>query len=143
MATHHDDATPLSKFTHRDLRLLSKSSVHSPLRVITLIDFDCFYAQCESVRLGLPPSQPLGVQQFKHVIAMNYAARAAGLKKVTWAEEARKRCPEIVLQHVPTWRPPDTTWRYRDDAVEHMDTDKASLDYYRYVLWNSCCFGHE
>ncbi|ETN43325.1 uncharacterized protein HMPREF1541_02484 [Cyphellophora europaea CBS 101466] len=126
-----DDDKPRSRFTYRDLRLLSKASVESPLRVITLIDFDCFYAQCESGRLGLSPEQPLGVQQFKHVIAINYAARAAGLKKVVSADEARKKCPSIVLQHVPTWRPGDTTWRYRDDALQHMDSDKASLDYYK------------
>jgi DNA polymerase eta len=131
MANSLGDDEGQSQFTYRDLRLLSKASVNSPLRVVTLIDFDCFYAQCESVRLGLPPEQPLGVQQFKHVIAMNYAARAAGLKKVTWAEEAKKKCPSIVLQHVPTWRPGDDTWRYRDDALQHMDTDKASLDYYK------------
>ena len=126
-----EDQTPRSRFTYRDLKLLSQSSVKSQLRVITLIDFDCFYAQCESVRLGLSPDKPLGVQQFKHVIAINYAARAAGLKKVVTAEEAKRKCPEIVLQHVPTWREGDTTWRYRLDALEHMDIDKSSLDYYR------------
>jgi DNA polymerase eta len=62
---------------------------------------------------------------------MNYAGRAAGLKKVVNAEEAKLKCPSIVLQHVPTWREGDTTWRYRDDALEHMDIDKSSLDYYR------------
>lgn len=126
-----EDAHPISRFTYRDFKLLGQSSVSSPLRVITLIDFDCFYAQCESVRLGLSPDKPLGVQQFKHVIAINYAARAAGLKKVVTAEEAKRKCPDIVLQHVPTWREGDSTWRYRDDALEHMDIDKSSLDYYR------------
>lgn len=126
-----NDLSGESQFTRRDLQLLSQASTKSPLRVIALIDFDCFYAQCEGVRLGLPPSQPLGVQQFLHVIATNYAARAAGLKKVVTAVEAREKCPEIVLQHVPTWREGDTTWRYRDDAREYMDSDKSSLDYYR------------
>jgi DNA polymerase eta len=120
-----------SQFTYRDLRLLSQSSTTSPLRVIALVDFDCFYAQCESVRLGLPDSQPLGVQQFQHVIAINYPARAAGLKKVVTTVEARQKCPNIVLQHVPTWREGDTTWAYRSDAIQHMATDKSSLDYYR------------
>ncbi|KEF63022.1 uncharacterized protein A1O9_00997 [Exophiala aquamarina CBS 119918] len=120
-----------SQFTRRDLHLLSQSSTKSPLRVIALIDFDCFYAQCEGVRLGLPADQPLGVQQFLHVIAINYPARAAGLKKVVTAVEAREKCPNIVLQHVPTWREGDTNWRYRDDVLQHMATDKSSLDYYR------------
>jgi DNA polymerase eta len=135
MSTDHAAASPeeqsRSRFTFRDLKQLSQSSVHSPLRVISLIDFDCFYAQCESVRLGLPPERPLGVQQFKHVIAINYAARAAGLKKVTAAEEAKRLCPSIVLQHVPTWREGHESWAYRDDALQHMDIDKSSLDYYR------------
>lgn len=126
-----DDVSCESQFTRRDLHLLSQSSAKSPLRVIALIDFDCFYAQCEGVRLGLPVDQPLGVQQFLHVIAINYAARAAGLKKVVTAVEAREKCPNIVLQHVPTWREGDTTWRYRDDVLQHMSTDKSSLDYYR------------
>lgn len=125
------EASDRSRFTHRDLRLLGQSSIHSPLRVIALIDFDCFYAQCESVRLGLPEDQPLGVQQFNHVIAINYPARAAGLKKVVTATEAEQKCPGIVLQHVPTWREGDSTWRYRDDARQFMDSDKSSLDYYR------------
>ena len=120
-----------SRFTYRDLRLLSHSSTICSLRVIALIDFDCFYAQCEAVRLGISPDQPLGVQQFLHVIAINYPARAAGLKKVLTAVEARQKCPNIVLQHVPTWREGDDTWRYRDDVREHMSTDKSSLDYYR------------
>jgi DNA polymerase eta len=120
-----------SSFTFRDLQLLGRSSVNSPLRVIALVDFDCFYAQCESVRLGLPEDQPLGVQQFKHVIAINYPARAAGLRKVVTAFEAKQKCPNIVLQHVPTWREGDTMWSYRDDVREHMSTDKSSLDYYR------------
>lgn len=120
-----------SRFTFRDLRLLERSSSLSPLRVIALVDFDCFYAQCESVRLGLTEDQPLGVQQFLHVICINYAARAAGLPKVLTAVEAKEKCPEIVLQHVPTWRAGDETWAYRDDVLEHMQTDKSSLDYYR------------
>lgn len=126
-----DDTPCKSQFTRRDLHLLSQSSTKSPLRVIALIDFDCFYAQCEGVRLGLPADRPLGVQQFLHVIAINYPARAAGLKKVVTAVEAREKCPDIVLQHVPTWREGDTTWRYRDDVLQHMTTDKSSLDYYR------------
>lgn len=131
LAEEAADPSDHSRFTHRDLRLLGQSSVHSPLRVIALIDFDCFYAQCEAVRLGLPEDQPLGVQQFKHVIAINYPARAAGLKKVVTAIEAEQKCPGIVLQHVPTWREGDPTWRYRDDARQYMDSDKSSLDYYR------------
>lgn len=32
-------------------------------RVILLLDMDCFYAQCETVRLGLDPDIPLALIQ--------------------------------------------------------------------------------
>ena len=37
-------------------------------RVILLLDMDCFYAQCESVRLGLDPDIPLALIQVIRVI---------------------------------------------------------------------------
>lgn len=121
----------MSRFTYRDLRLLSQSSKQSPLRIIALVDYDAFYAQCESVRLGLPENQPLGVQQWNSIIALNYPARKAGLKRGVSAEDARIACPNIVLQHVATWREGENTWAYRPDAGENMETDKAALDPYR------------
>ena len=36
---------------------------------------DCFYAQCETVRLGLPQSLPLCLIQWNSVLAVNYPAR--------------------------------------------------------------------
>ena len=35
-----------------------------PLRVVAHVDLDCFYAQAEMVRLGVPEDQPLAVQQW-------------------------------------------------------------------------------
>ncbi|EQB44558.1 impB/mucB/samB family protein [Colletotrichum gloeosporioides Cg-14] len=124
---------PSSQFTYRDLQLLSQSSPESPLRVVALVDYDSFYAQYESLRLGLPPSKPLAVRQWNAIIALNYAAKERGVKRIMSADDARRICPEIVLQHVPTWREGDERWRYRDDVLDHLKTDKASLDPYRAV----------
>lgn len=121
----------MSRFTYRDLRSLSQSSKQSPLRIIALVDYDAFYAQCESVRLGLPESQPLAVQQWNAVIALNYPARKAGLKRGVSVEDATVACPNIVMQHVATWREGDNMWAYRPDARENIKTDKAALDPYR------------
>lgn len=120
-----------SRFTYKHLNLLAQSSSTCPLRVIALIDYDAFYAQCESVRLGLPDDQPLGVQQWQGLIAINYPARASGLNRHVTATEARAKCPAIVLQHVATWREGDDKWAYRQDAEKHISTDKVSLDPYR------------
>lgn len=120
-----------SRFTYKQLNLLAQASTHCPLRVIALIDYDAFYAQCESVRLGLPPGQPLGVQQWQGLIAINYPARESGLSRHVTATEAKKLCPEIRLQHVATWREGDDKWAYREGADKHISTDKVSLDPYR------------
>jgi len=53
-----------SRFTYRHLSQLASSSVTCPLRVIAHIDLDAFYAQCETVRLGIPEDKPLAVQQW-------------------------------------------------------------------------------
>ena len=127
-----------SQYTHRDLDELKKFSPTSPLRVIALIDFDAFYAQCEIVRLGLPSSTPLAVQQWNAIIALNYPARESGLKRGASVDEARRLCPDIVLQHVATWREGETTWAYRPDVTKHMATDKSALDPYR--LRSRKCF---
>jgi DNA polymerase eta len=120
-----------SRFTFKHLNLLAQSSTTCPLRVIALIDYDAFYAQCESVRLGLRPEQPLGVQQWQGLIAINYPAREFGLNRHVTPIEARSKCPEITLQHVATWREGDDKWQYREGADKHISTDKVSLDPYR------------
>ncbi|KAK4914339.1 N-acetyltransferase eso1 [Elasticomyces elasticus] len=127
----HQAPHAMSRFTHRDLRLMGRSSTKSPLRVIALIDFDAFYAQCETVRLNIPPEEPLAVQQWNAIIALNYAAREYDLKRGVLVDEAKLRCPHLRLQHVATWREGDTDWAYRPDVVQHMRTDKAALEPYR------------
>lgn len=125
------DGPSISRFTYADLDHLRDSSPTSTLRVVALIDFDAFYAQCETVRLGLPPEQPLGVQQWHAVIAFNYPARAHGLKRGMSVDEAKSKCPDLLLQHVATWREGERDWAYRPDVRQHFDIDKAALDPYR------------
>ncbi|KAI6811641.1 DNA/RNA polymerase [Hortaea werneckii] len=132
------NSTPLSshlprksKYTWKNLSTLSAYSPQSPLRVIAHIDLDAFYAQCETVRLGLDPAKPLAVQQWQGLIAINYPARAYGLSRHVTITEAKEKCPELVCQHVATWKEGDTQWSYSDDAYKEMATRKVSLDPYR------------
>ncbi|KAI6973594.1 DNA/RNA polymerase [Hortaea werneckii] len=132
------NSTPLSshlprksKYTWKNLSTLSAYSPQSTLRVIAHIDLDAFYAQCETVRLGLDPAKPLAVQQWQGLIAINYPARAYGLSRHVTITEAKEKCPELVCQHVATWKEGDTQWSYSDDAYKEMATRKVSLDPYR------------
>ncbi|KAL1970970.1 hypothetical protein VTN77DRAFT_2804 [Rasamsonia byssochlamydoides] len=121
-----------SRYTYRHLQLLRQNSPSSPLRVIAHLDLDAFYAQCEMVRLGTPRDTPLAVQQWDSLIAINYAARPFGITRMLSAGEAKKRCPELVLQHVATFREGEGgKWAYREDASRSIKTDKVSLDPYR------------
>lgn len=48
-------------------------------------------------------------------------------------EDVRRLCPNIILQHVATWREGESSWAYRSDAASTamMKKDKAALDPYR------------
>ena len=80
-------------------RLRAAESRHP--RVIILLDCDAFYAQVESIRLGLPSSTPLAVRQWDGLIAVNYAARTFGVSRFMRIEEAKEKCP---TSNSPTWR---------------------------------------
>lgn len=58
--------------------------------------------QVEQKRLGLPRNVPAAVQQWEGLIAINYAARAAGITRHMRVHEARALCPELKLMHVET-----------------------------------------
>lgn len=83
------------------------------------------------MRLGIAEDQPLAVQQWSGLIAINYPARKYGVKRFTTISEAKKLCPDIILQHVATWKEGDERWAYHRDAFAHMGTHKVSLDPYR------------
>ncbi|KAK8877090.1 sister chromatid cohesion protein Eso1 [Apiospora arundinis] len=120
-----------SQFTYRQLGLLTSYSTSSPLRVISHIDLDAFYAQCEMVRLGTPEDQPLAVQQWQGLIAVNYPARKFGIGRHCTVTDAKKMCPQLISQHVATWKEGDEKWAYHEDAAAHIGTHKVSLDPYR------------
>ncbi|RSL94971.1 hypothetical protein CEP52_012333 [Fusarium oligoseptatum] len=120
-----------SRFTYRQLSQLASSNTSCPLRVVAHIDLDAFYAQCEMVRLGTPEDKPLAVQQWQGLIAVNYPARESGIGRHCNVDEAKKLCPDLIAQHVATWREGDDKWAYRDDAAANIATDKVSLDPYR------------
>ncbi|CEP12185.1 hypothetical protein [Parasitella parasitica] len=83
----------------------------------------------EQVRLGIPFDTPAAVQQWHGLIAVNYAARDKGIKKMTNVTEAKKLCPEIQLLHVATYAENDTEPKYYKNP--DRNTHKVSLDAYR------------
>ena len=127
-----NEALKYSRYTLRHLQLLRQGSTATPLRAIAHIDLDAFYAQCEMVRLDTPRDTPLAVQQWDSLIAINYPAREFGITRMLSAKEAKKLLPDIVLQHVATFKEGEGgRWAYRNDSSRNIGFEKVSLDPYR------------
>ena len=71
-------------------------------RVILHLDLDAFYCQVEHKRLNIDRSLPLAVRQWAGLIAVNYPAKALGIKRFHDIAEAKEICPSIKLVHVET-----------------------------------------
>ncbi|CAE6384978.1 unnamed protein product [Rhizoctonia solani] len=120
------DLFPLLTYRHIHGQNLG---AHNPMRVIALCDNDAFYASCERVRLSIDPEQPLVVQQWTNLIAVNYPARKFGITRHESITEARKKCPNLMAVHVATYKEGDGEPQYWDDPSP--TTHKVSLDHYR------------
>ena len=78
-------------------------------RVIALIDMDCFYVQVEEKDNVENRGKPGCVVQYKKwkgggIIAVNYEARARGVTRHLRGDEAKEKCPEIIIYRVPELR---------------------------------------
>ncbi|KAI8071667.1 hypothetical protein BC940DRAFT_293396 [Gongronella butleri] len=98
-------------------------------RCILHIDLDCYFCQVEQVRLGMSPDQPLAVQQWSNLIAVNYEARKYGVSRHCDKDEARRLCPEITLVHVATFAPNEDVAGYHENPSR--STHKVDLSPYR------------
>jgi len=98
-----------------------------PASVIIHIDMDCFYCQVEQRRLNIPAETPVAVQQWEGLIAVNYPARAAGVRRHMRVAEARTLCPSLVLVHVETIG--DSTV---EDTMASRDRHKVKVSLERY-----------
>lgn len=65
------------------------------------------------------------------MIAVNYPAREHGIGRHCTVTEAKKLCPNLICQHVATWKEGEAKWAYHPDAAANMATHKVSLDSYR------------
>ncbi|EJD06732.1 eta DNA polymerase [Fomitiporia mediterranea MF3/22] len=122
----YDDLDPVITYRHLQSSVIGPSH---PLRIVALCDCNAFYANCEQVRLGLDPEIPLVVLQWGMLIAVNYPARKFGISRMDKLDEARKRCPDLVVVHVATYAQGEDEPKYWDKP--DVNTHKISLDLYR------------
>ncbi|XP_014211757.1 DNA polymerase eta [Copidosoma floridanum] len=110
-------------------------------RIVVLIDMDCFFCQVETKLRPEYAGKPLAVVQYNlwgsgGIIAVNYEAREFGVTRHMRSEEAKEKCPEIILATVPPLRGKADTSRYRSAGREVIDVlkkhcsivERASVD---------------
>lgn len=97
----YEDLNPVITYRHLHSHNLG---VKDPLRVVSLCDSDAFYAACEHLRLGIDPEKPLVVLQWQALIAVNYPARKYGISRMDKLQDAKKRCPQLEVVHVATYK---------------------------------------
>ncbi|KAK5119329.1 hypothetical protein LTR85_007685 [Meristemomyces frigidus] len=67
-------------------------------RVIIHFDYDCFYAAVFEAKNPSLKSLPFAVQQKQIVVTCNYEARRRGLHKLQLIREARRVCPDVIIE---------------------------------------------
>ncbi|XP_076236904.1 DNA polymerase eta isoform X2 [Calliopsis andreniformis] len=115
-------------------------------RIVVLIDMDCFFCQVETKLQPEYAGKPLAVVQYNQwqlggIIAVNYEARAYGITRHMRGEEAKEKCPDLLLASVPCLRGKADTSRYRSagrevinvmkehcNVIERASVDEAYLD---------------
>lgn len=109
-------------------------------RIILHADLDCFYCQVEQIRLGIPSTVPLAIQQWERIIAVNYAARSFGVTRHSSYRDCLEACPQIKLVHVATYSLENNCElrQYNASEIDNVIIPdrmkfKASLDPYRRV----------
>ncbi|XP_069737098.1 DNA polymerase iota-like isoform X2 [Phaenicophaeus curvirostris] len=112
-----------------------RSAEASRSRVIVHLDLDCFYAQVEMIRRPELRAKPLGVQQKSIVVTCNYVARNLGVRKLMAVEEAKEKCPHLVLLNGEDLTPyRETSYRVTEllqetcPLVERLGFDENFVD---------------
>ncbi|KAK2853005.1 hypothetical protein Q7C36_008206 [Tachysurus vachellii] len=109
-------------------------------RVVALVDMDCFYVQVEQRLNPKLKNKPCVVAQYKTwkgggIIAVSYEARAHGVTRNMWADDAKKLCPDLQVARVRESHGKADLTCYREASVEVIEImsrfaviERASID---------------
>lgn len=114
-------------------------------RVIIHFDYDCFYASVFEAKNPALKSLPFAVQQKQIIVTCNYEARRRGLHKLQLIREAKRICPDVIIElgeDISRFRDASKelykfleahTW---NGKVERLGFDEVWLDVSDLVEWN-------
>jgi DNA polymerase iota len=92
-------------------------------RVIIHFDYDCFYASVFEAKNPSLRSLPFAVQQKQIIVTCNYEARRRGLHKLQLITEAKRICPDVIIE-------------LGEDISKFRDASKELYNYISGYSWN-------
>lgn len=92
-------------------------------RVIIHFDYDCFYASVFEARNPALKSLPFAVQQKQIIVTCNYEARRRGLHKLQLIREAKRICPDVIIE-------------LGEDISEFRDASKELYNFIKAYSWS-------
>ncbi|KAK4506795.1 hypothetical protein PRZ48_000528 [Zasmidium cellare] len=116
--------------------------------IIIHFDYDCFYASVFEAKNPALRSLPFAVQQKQIIVTCNYEARRRGLHKLQLIKDARRICPDVIIELG------EDISRFRDaskelygfiksfswnDKIERLGFDEVWMDVTDMVEWNMSC----
>lgn len=93
-------------------------------RIIIHFDYDCFYASVFEAKNPALRSLPLAVQQKQIIVTCNYEARRRGLHKLQLIKDARRMCPEVIIE-------------LGEDISRFRDASKELYGFIKSFSWNN------
>ncbi|XP_061254247.1 DNA polymerase eta isoform X1 [Bos javanicus] len=95
-------------------------------RVVALVDMDCFFVQVEQRQNPHLRNKPCAVVQYTAwkgggIVAVSYEARAFGVTRNMWADDAKKLCPDLLLAQIRELHGKANLTKYRDASMEVME----------------------
>lgn len=95
-------------------------------RVVALVDMDCFFVQVEQRQNPHLRNKPCAVVQYTSwkgggIVAVSYEARAFGVTRNMWADDAKKLCPDLLLAQVRELHGKANLAKYREASMEVME----------------------
>ena len=92
-------------------------------RVIIHFDYDCFYASVFEAKNPSLRSLPFAVQQKQIIVTCNYEARRRGLHKLQLITDAKRICPDVVIE-------------LGEDISKFRDASKELYNFISDYSWN-------
>ncbi|EME87756.1 uncharacterized protein MYCFIDRAFT_148383 [Pseudocercospora fijiensis CIRAD86] len=93
-------------------------------RIVIHFDYDCFYASVFEAKNPALKSLPFAVQQKQIIVTCNYEARRRGLHKLQLIKDARRICPDVIIE-------------LGEDISQFRDASKELYGFIKGFSWNN------